>query len=458
MVVIGGPTIGSPVIDETAIGGGEVLQAGPPDLLGHLRRRTLITIRWIAVAGQTTAVLIVAFALGYPLPLAACMTVIGASVLVNMVAMAQGRPRTLLPDRDAAVFLTYDIVQLTALLYLTGGITNPFVVLLLAPQMVAALVLSQRRIVILTLITVAGVAGLALWQYPLPQPEAEAADMVSLLYRVGVWVAMTLATVFITAYVWRVAEEGRALAAALAETRVALAREQQVSAVGGLAAAAAHELGTPLGTIVLTATELADDLADRLPDDDDVNDDAALLVTEAQRCRDILARLTRDPRSEGGEPFELLTLSALVDTAADPFRHPDKQVIVEVMPRDSSRPPLTTRRAEIVHGLGNILQNAIQFARHRVSVRAEWSKEDVSITILDDGPGYAASVIHKLGEPYVSGRTVTAADSAGHMGLGIFIAVMLLGRTGATVRFSNARRGGAHVTLRWPRERYETRV
>ena len=433
------------------------LDAASSEPVGHLRRRTLILIRWIAIAGQLATVLLVHYVLRYEVPLTPCLAVIGTSVLLNLAATAQGRSGVPLTDRDAALYLSYDILQLAALLFLTGGIDNPFVLLLLAPQTVAALVLSRRRAVPVTLLTVACVAGLTLWQYPVPQPNDAAEPLSSLGHRIGIWVAMTLATVFISAYVSRVAEEGRSLAAALAETRLALAREQQASAVGALAAAAAHELGTPLGTIVLAANELAQDLAERHPQDEDLRADAQLLVAEAGRCRDILARLTRDPRGDGDTAFELLTITALVETAAEPYRAPEKQLSIEVVPRDSSKAPLTTRRAEIVHGLGNLLQNAIQFARHRVSVRGEWSKQDVILTILDDGPGFPPAIINQLGEPYVSGRGASGEPAEGHMGLGIFIAVMLLGRTGAEVRFSNTRRGGAHVTLRWPRERYETR-
>ncbi|MCA8907210.1 MAG: ActS/PrrB/RegB family redox-sensitive histidine kinase [Rhodospirillaceae bacterium] len=435
------------------------LESALPELMGRLRRRTLINIRWIALIWQALTILVVRYWLSCSLPVIPCLAVIGASAILNVAATAQGRPNSALPDRDASLFLAYDIVQLSALLFLTGGIANPFVLLLLAPQMVAALVLSGRRTTVLTGLTVICIAALTLWPYPLPWPDSVPAESTDITYRVGVWVAMTLATVFVSAYVWRVAEEARKTTAALAETRLALAREQQVSEVGGLAAAAAHELGTPLGTIVLAATELADDLATRCPEAEDLHADATLLVNEARRCRDILTRLTRDPRRDVDDPFERLTLPALIEMAVGPFTQPGKDVRVEVAARDDSRPPLAPRQAEMVHGLGNLLQNAIQFARTCVSVRADWSKETVNISILDDGPGYPASVIHRLGEPYVSGRSNGNGTSAGeHMGLGIFIAVALLGRTGANVSFSNVRRGGAHVMLVWPRERFEERV
>ncbi|MCB9959215.1 MAG: ActS/PrrB/RegB family redox-sensitive histidine kinase [Rhodospirillaceae bacterium] len=434
-------------------------ESAMPELMGRLRRRTLINIRWIALVWQTLTILVVRYWLTCELPVLPSLAVIGASVALNVAATAQGRPNSALPDREASLFLAYDIFQLSALLFLTGGIANPFVLLLLAPQMVASLVLSGRRTALLTGMTVVCIAVLTVWPYPLPWPQSVPAESADLTYRVGVWVAMTLATVFVSAYVWRVAEEARKTTAALAETRLALAREQQVSAVGGLAAAAAHELGTPLGTIVLAATELADDLAARCPDAGDLHADARLLVNEARRCRDILARLTRDPSRDVDDSFERLTLATLIETAARPFSQPGKELRLEVAARDASRPPLAPRRAEMVHGLGNLLQNAIQFARTCVSVRAEWSKEDVSIVILDDGPGYPPGIIHRLGEPYVSGRSNGNGTGSGeHMGLGIFIAVALLGRTGAEVRFSNVRRGGAHVMVEWPRERFEERV
>ena len=431
-----------------------VLAQGEALPASRISQRTLIQIRWIGVVGQLVTVLIVQYGLSYDLPLAPALAIIAVSAMLNLAAIIQGRLRTRLSPRDAAIYLAYDAVQLSAMLFLTGGMENPFVILLLAPLTVGALILPLKLTVALTYLTVICVTLLAFWQYPIPGADEAAAAPAPFVYRLGVWIALTLAAMLIAAYVWSVAEEGRQMAAGLSETRLALAREQQVSAVGALAAAAAHELGTPLGTIALAARELDDDL----PAESSTRADALLIVQESQRCREILAELTRHPAADGGAPFELLTLPGLIEAASMPFQRPGIEIAAETVPRDSSRAPQTRRTPEAVHGLGNLLQNAIQFARRRVSVRAEWSRREVTISIADDGPGFAHGVLSRLGDPYVSGKDTGRGSGESHMGLGIFIAVTLLARNGARVRFANARHGGAQVTVTWPRDRFEAKA
>jgi len=424
---------------------------------GRISLRTLIAIRWIAVAGQLATVLLVHYGLGYRLPIWPALAVIGVSVLLNLAAMIQGRVRIRLGERDAALYLSYDLLQLSVLLYLTGGLQNPFVLLLLAPLTVSAIILSRGATIAMTAITLASLTVLAIWHYPLPGSRllavAEPLEP-SPVYELGVWFALSLSAVFVTAYVWQVADEARRIGEALAASQTALAREQRLSAVGALAAAAAHELGTPLGTIAVVAHELADEV----PPDSPLAEDLALLRSQTERCREILASLAQRPETEGGDPFELLSLAALIETAAEPHRRDGIEVAVKAAPQDSSRPPMARRSPEMLQGLGNLLQNAQQFAHSRVSARAEWSRSEVAITITDDGPGFPPSLLNRLGEPYLSGRDPSARGGArdgNHMGLGIFIAVTLLGHSGAEVRFANARGGGAQVVVRWKRHIFE---
>ncbi len=419
---------------------------------GLISLRTLIEIRWVAICGQLVAAIAVTYGLGYEYPFTPVLAVIGVSVLLNLAATVQARGRLRLDARDAALYLAYDVTQLGVLLYLTGGLENPFAVLLLAPLTVAAIILPRRGTLAMMTLTLALIGVVSIFHHPLPGPGiAAAAEYGSNIYEIGTWIGVTLAAVFVTAYVSQVADEGRRIDDALAATQVALDRTQKLSALGALAAAAAHELGTPLGTIALVARELAREL----PPDSPFTEDVALLNSQVERCRAILAGLAARPETEGGEPFDRLSLPGLVEAAAEPYRRPEIELAVEAVPRDASRPPVVWRSPEMMHGLGNLLQNALQFARRRVTVRAEWSHEEVAVTIADDGTGFPPHLLNRLGEPYLSGRNATAGSDEAHMGLGIFVAATLLERGGARLRFSNARQGGAQVAIRWRRHNME---
>jgi two-component system sensor histidine kinase RegB len=412
---------------------------------GRVSLRTLIWIRWVAVAGQAVTLLIVHLALGFTLPLEIALGVVATSALINLANQLQRTGSLRLGDRDAMMYLAYDVVQLGALLYLTGGLQNPFALLVLAPVTVGATILSRRSVMLLSGLTVGVTTVLAIWHLPLPWDE----DQIEfpLLYVSAVWLALTLSTIFISAYTWSITEEGRRISDAYAATQLALAREQRISAVGALAAAAAHELGSPLGTIAVIAKELAHDL----PADGPLAEDARLLLSETARCRTILQELAQKREADGGAPYDRLPLSALVEAAGDPYRVPHTLLTqkIEGNPGDQ---PLVARSPEIMHGLGNLVQNAVQFAIAEVVVRTEWDPHWVTVTVVDDGPGFPTQVLSRLGEPYLSGRD----EDAEHMGLGIFIAETLLRRTGAKLHYTNGTEGGAVVRVRWPRRALAT--
>jgi len=265
----------------------------------------------------------------------------------------------------------------------------------------------------------------------------------------GLWIALVLATVFTAGYTWSVAQEARMLRDAMAATQLALAREQRVSAVGALAAAAAHELGSPLATIAVVAKELARELPANSPH----AEDAALLLSQSERCRMILAGLARQPEEEGdgGSPYTRLPISALVEAAGAPYHDNDARLIFATAGEPSEEEPLVRRSPEIMHGLNNLIQNAVQFARREVSVTTFWDAATVTVEVADDGPGFPLNLLARVGEPYLS----TRAGAAGHMGLGIFIAQSLLERTGARLTFDNLPEGGAHVAISWNRANLE---
>ena len=414
-----------------------------PARIGRLRVGTLILLRWIAASGQAVTVLVVQYGLGFDLPLVACFAAIAATVISNGILARIRAARSRLGDRDAALVLGFDIVQLGVLLFLTGGIYNPFVILLLAPVTVSATILSRTATAVLVLLAIACATVLAAWHMPLPWSPGRFEQ--PLHYVVGIWTALAVAAVFVSSYAWSVAEEARRMSEALAEARQAVSRERRFTALGGLAAAAAHELGSPLATITVVAGELSRSVEAG----SQMAEDVELLKSQTERCRDILAELSRKPESMSGVPFERMPFSALVGAAADPHRAPEIETVL-VRDVDSGSPePVMARSPEILLALGTLVQNAVQFARERVELRVSWTDKEVQVTVLDDGPGFSPDVLLALGEPYISSRT----GDGEHMGLGIFIAQTLLERTGASLAFRT--RGGAEVVIRWPRAMLE---
>lgn len=426
---------------------------------GRLRLQTLILLRWLAVAGQAGAVMFTAFVLGFDLPLGLCLGAVAASAWLNIVlAVRYPAPRRL-GEREAAAYLAYDILQLGVLLYLTGGLENPFAFLFLVPVTISATTLSLRATIGLALLAF-GVVTLLGWLHePLPWYAGEQVRLPP-LWIAGMWVALMLGLAFMSAYAFRVAREGRRMSAALSATQLVLAREQRLSALDGLAAAAAHELGTPLATISLVTKELKRDQAANM--DPAMQEDLDLLQSQAERCRDILATLSL--RGEAGDAVHArMSLAVLLNEAADPFRDRGREIAIEMSPESEATagaPPDFVRRTEILYALRNLIENAVAFSRKRVTVGARWWADTVEISITDDGPGFSADVIDQLGEPYVStrrtlpGEQAVAADiDGGGMGLGFFIAKTLVERTGARLIAANAARGqsGAIIRLIWPR-------
>jgi two-component system sensor histidine kinase RegB len=416
----------------------------------NVRLNTLVRLRWLAVIGQTTAVLVVYLGLDFELPIWACLAVIALTAWLNVALRLRFRmTQRVEPDR-AAWLLAFDIAELAILLFLTGGLENPFTFLFLGPVLLSATALPPRLTLMLGGFAVACATVLIFVHYPLPWDADQPLELPP-IYTMGVWLSLLLATGFIGAYAWQLTEEARQLADALAATELVLAREQHLSQLDGLAAAAAHELGTPLSTITVIATEIEREMAPGSPHAEDVK----LLREQAQRCRGILGKLTQLSASD--EPFGRTPVSALIEEIVAPHRNFGVAIKVALVPHDAPE-PIGRRNPVILYGLGNLVENAVDFARERVDVTAEWSAEEIALTIIDDGPGFAPEIMDRIGEPYVTGRRHLRHSvdvEAGGLGLGLFIAKTLLERSGAKLVFANRPTRGASVRVRWERTDFE---
>ncbi len=420
----------------------------------HLRLDTLVRLRWLAIVGQGVAVAGVRFGLGFSLPFALCFLVIGVSVWVNILLRIQYPASHRLSDNIATALLAFDILQLAGLLYLTGGLENPFAMLFLAPVLISATALTPERTLGLGLLAVGCATFLVLVHKPLPWFPGQSFTL-PFLYVTGIWTAILLGTAFTGIYAWRVAEEARQLAQALAATELVLAREQHLSQLDGLAAAAAHELGTPLATIALVTKEMIHSM----PKEGPVGEDLKLLQEQVERCRTILTKLTSMGQEDETEFLETISLSHLVEEIVEPQRAVGFDVTVTAS--GDGPEPIGRRNPGVVYGLSNILDNATDFAESKVTIEASWSPHEVSIEIRDDGPGYAPDILLRVGEPYVTTRSAAErtedSEEGGGLGLGLFIAKTLIERSGAELTLTNAAppASGAIARIVWPRHAFD---
>ena len=415
----------------------------------QVRLETILRLRWLAVLGQLAAVFIVVQGLEFDLPVVPCVIIISLSAILNLGLQIAFDPMRRLEPAYAAALLALNIVELAGLLYLTGGLENPFSFLFLAPVLISATALPARLTVSLSLLAVACASALFFFHLPLPWDSVEPLVLPP-VYLVGVWLSIVVAIGVTSLYAFQVTEEARKLSDALAATELVLTREQHLTQLDGLAAAAAHELGTPLSTIVLISRELQQ----TLQDNSQVAGDIKVLREQAQRCRDILAKITQ--LSSSGAPFDNMNLSTLIEEAVAPHRDFGVDIKIRIA-ITGSKEPVGVRNPAILYGVGNILENAVDFARSAVEVNAWWNNDTVEIVISDDGPGFAPDILKRIGEPYLSRRPISEETPNRGLGLGVFIARTLLERTGAKVTFTNRAfpDHGAVIQTSWPRVRFE---
>jgi len=423
-----------------------------------VRLRTLIVLRWVAIGGQLAAITIAQRLFDLNLNLGLCFLAIGASIVANLVAVFVFPENKRLNESEVAWMLLFDIAQLAFLLSLTGGLNNPFALLIMAPVTISATALKPSTTALLGAATIAFISIVAMWHLPLRTEQGFIMRMPQ-DFVIGFWTALVIGVMFLGIFASRVTAEVHAMSDALTATQMALAREQKLTDLGGVVAAAAHELGTPLATIKLASAELIDEL-----DDPQLKEDATLIRDQADRCRDIL----RSMGQAGKDDLHMrrAPLSAVIREAAEPHENRGKQVHYDIAALDENGPrqPTIDRRPEIIHGLRNLVQNAVDFANTTVWIDVGWDHESVVLTISDDGPGFSPQVIGRIGDPFVRKRRKTPSSRRpGYegMGLGLFIAKTLLERSGAELSFANGAdaesdpqrhdiRSGAIVQARWP--------
>lgn len=429
-----------------------------------IRLRTMILLRWFAIAGQITALTVAQYLYNLQLELGLCYLAVGVSVIGNMVAIFIFPENKRLSETENLLMVMFDLLQLCFLLFLTGGLNNPFSVLVLGPVTVSAAVLTLRSTVLLGSTAFVLITAMVFFHLPL-RTEQGFVLRIPDIFVYGQWTAITIALIFISVYARRITAEMHSMSDALAATQMALARAQKLNDLGGVVAAAAHELGTPLATIKLTSSELIEDLEDR----PDLQEDARLIREQADRCRDILRSMGRVGKDD--LQMRQAPLVEVIREAAEPHEGRGKDIFIEDGPGPGGEfaQPQILRRPEIIHGLRNLIQNAVDFAHENVWVESGWTDDVITLRIMDDGRGYPPDMLGRIGDPFIRRRAPASDPQRPEyegMGLGLFIAKTLLERSGADLTFANgsesfrtqasfAARTGALVEVTWSRDAIE---
>ena len=433
-----------------------------------IKLRTTILLRWIAILGQSAAVLVAVQFYNLRLELDLIIFAIGISVAGNLVAMFVFPKNERLSEKQNTAMILFDLLQLLLLLFFTGGLNNPFAVLVIAPVAISATSLPVRYTLSLGVIAIVAVTLLTNYNYPLLTEQGFILRVPN-IFIFGNWTAIVISMIFLGFYSRKVTVEVNDMSDALFATQMALSREQKLTDLGGVVAAAAHELGTPLATIKLASSELMDELKDKK----ELLEDAVLIRDQADRCRDILQSMGQAGKDD--QHMRNAPASEVIREAAEPHLDRGVGIIFEIKfkSKEDISHPVIQRRPEIIHGLRNMIQNAIDFADSKVWIVLSWSEVDIKITISDDGPGFPVQMISRIGDPFVSYRKPSSVRGKQPeyegMGLGLFIAKTLLERTNAKLNFSNgatnpnmgaetADRMGAIVEIFWSRADIERKT
>ena len=408
----------------------------------NLKLRTLNLIHWTAIFGQFLAVVIAYFYFEISFSIYLCIFLILLSVILNVLVSIFYPLTKILNYNETFLILVFDLLQLVGLLFLTGGLTNPFSVLILAPLVIAATYLDLKRIIIITLIAIISLNFLAFFYYPLESTALGISQNEFSRFEIFlIWSALIIAAIFLTFYCFRVADDSRKTRKALKETQLSLSNEEKVSALMGLTAAAVHELSTPLSTISVITKELVNNNND----DHYVKEDLKVIQSQLKRCSDILERLRSNNLDDKNNEFiNRLDFIRLINEITSSYYNNNINVIISNDPYFENINVTIPRSAEIVHSITNVVDNAFKFASSQIDINLISEEDTIIIEVADDGPGFAPEIFPFLGEPYIKNNNKEKKQG---LGLGLFISKNLLAKSQGEIKFSHKKGGGGMVKI-----------
>ena len=395
-----------------------------------IRAKTLINLRWIAVLGQIITCLVVEYFFGFQLPWLEILLTILALIISNLALYPRYSTNNRLSETATTVVIAADILQLALLIFFTGGLSNPFVVLFITPIAITVTSLPIRSTSILIFLTFIFITILGSFNYPL---ESNMLDLsVPPIFILGMWVSLFVTILFLTFYAGGLTDESRKISAALKVAENLLVKEKNLSSLAGLAAAAAHHLGTPLGTISLIANELKNDESIN----ENAKKDLMILSEEVDKCKKILGSLGEKPSSDD-DLITKIELQALLEELCELIKVKEIKFSINFNDNDPRmKEILLRRRSELLLGLSNIIENAADFASTTVELNVSKSGKFINLEINDDGKGFSNSILSRIGDPYVSSRSKSSNNGDG-LGLGFFISKTLLERLNISVQAYN---------------------
>ena len=407
-----------------------------------LKKSTYILLRWIATIGQLISVNLVYFYFNFKFDFISCNLIIFFGILSNIYLIYIYK-KTQISDRAALIFLLIDIFQLGTLIYLTGGILNPFIIFLIIPSIFASSNLGLRTNLLLIITTILTIIFLTFFSKDLPEP-LNYHFHVSPYYVYSIPISLTIALIFLNLFAIIFGSESRLRKEALNKMEEVMAKEHEMLSLGGQAAAAAHSLGTPLSTIKVITQELSKQLKDQK----DVIQDIELLGSQVERCNQILKRLSLNPIEEDDFIDEDLTMKDYIKEIVSSFQETSEKKFILNFNQDSNSKKIT-KSIEIVYGLRNFIGNANKFSKNKVFINLKSDNEYTEVSVEDDGSGYPNDILSKIGEPYLKSLTKKDKNKSG-LGLGLFIGKTLLEKNFALLNFRNSKtRGGAEVLIKW---------